>query len=229
MVTRYQQAGGAIMNNFISHFKKDQFSTAPVEEYLNNHPKHNTLLCVYSGDVSHLIYQSLASLQTDKKLNVYVSPMMLDETLKEILGKDFMIENVKGYTSWISTLDNELNKIFRESFKKFSGREAGIFSLLGWETGILIQKMESLMEQGLKGLELTNNMMNMQFDSPRGWLRIDPQSHQTYSPSYLTSVSGNFEIKAEACMENADDERENFTKEKPEGATSGWRNTYLCS
>lgn len=229
MVTRYQQGGGAIMHNYISHFKKEQFSTATLEEYFTSHPEHNTLLCVYSGDVSHLIYQSLTPLQHDKKLNIYVSPMMLDETLREALGNDFSIENVKGYTSWISALDNEHNRVFREEFKKFSGRKAGIFSLLGWETGILLQKTGSLIEQGLKGPELTKTMMNMQFDSPRGWLKIDPQTQQTYSPSYLVSVSGNFELKTEACIEDADDERENFTKEKPEGASSGWRNTYLCS
>jgi branched-chain amino acid transport system substrate-binding protein len=175
------------------------------------------------------MYQSLAQLQQNKELNLYVSPMMLDEQLKESLPQDFSIKNVKGFTSWHLSIDHDNNILFKKQVNEFSGRKPDLFSLLGWETGILLQQIETLLTEGVKGFSLIDHLKKMKFDSPRGWLKIDGQTQQTYSPAYLVSVSGNFEMKTEACLEDNDEERKNFNTEKPEGAASGWRNTYLCS
>jgi len=229
MVSRYQQLVGSMSYNYISHFKQSEFNMASLEEFLNTHPDENTLFCLCSGDVSHLMYHSLAQLQQQKDLHLYVSPMMLDEQLKESMLPDFNIENVKGYTSWHSSIDNDNNILFKKNVNEFSGRKPDMFSLLGWETGILLEQIKKMLDKGLKGISLIESLKKMKFDSPRGWLKIDGQTQQTYSPAYLISVAGNFEQTIEACLEDNVEEREKFNTEKPEGAASGWRNTYLCS
>lgn len=229
MVSRYQQAGRAIVYNYISHFKKDQFNTATLQDFLEGHPGEKNLLCIYSGDVSPLIYPAFAALQEQKNLNLYVSPMMLDEHLKQTLGKGFTIQKARGYTSWLSFLDNKSNTAFKESYSKDKGKTPGIFSLLGWETGILVQEIKTALDTGINGLELIDKLTSETLESPRGWLKTDKQTQQTYGPSYLVAVSGNFELTLEEKLDDTGDERQNFINEKPEGSSSGWRNTYLCS
>ncbi|NOT50056.1 MAG: ABC transporter substrate-binding protein [Chitinophagaceae bacterium] len=229
MVSKYQQRGGIINYNYISHFKQEDFSTATLQEYLKTNPEEKSMLCLFSGDVSHLMYKAMMELQQQRELKLYVSPMMLDETLQDVLGDDFTIKNVKGHTSWVSSLDNENNRLFKKRFTEYGGKKPGIFSLLGWETGIILEQIQKLFAEGIKGTALTEKLKSIQFDSPRGWLKIDRQTQQTYSPAYLVSVAGNFDLVIEACLENSEDERQKFYTEKPEGAASGWRNTYLCS
>lgn len=229
MAAGYQQAGGIISHNFVTNYKKEEFTTAPLEEYYRSNPDENKLLCLYSGDVSDLFYKAAASLQQEKEINLYVSPMMLDESLKDILGPAFQIKNTKGYTSWVSSLENESNGVFKKQFEGDTGRKPGIFSLLGWETGILLQQISQLAQNGLKGSALVQQLKKVQPDSPRGWLKTDDQTNQTFSPSYLVSLSGNFDLSTQDGPADIDKEWTEFNQVKPEGHTSGWRNTYLCS
>lgn len=229
MATRYLKEGNSITYNFISDFRPADFNTTVLQTYLQENLSDDTLLCLFSGDVSPLIYKDLADLQKNRELHFYVSPMMLDESLKTAMGKDFRIDKVKGYTAWNSRLDNEFNHIFQSAFRSFSGREAGIISLLGWETGTILRSIIGLFNEGIKGTEAVKKLLQSTFESPRGWLRFDEETQQTYSPSSLVSISGNFEMNIEKTLEDTGAERKEFIAEKPEGAASGWRNTYLCS
>lgn len=229
MANRYMKEGNNIVHNFISHFHPAQFNTGQLEQYLADHPSDNTLFCLYSGDVSPLIYKRLAELQKDRDLHLFMSPMMLDESLKAQLGEGFQINKTKGYTAWNSHLDNESNQNFKTGFRSFTSREPGIAALLGWETGILLKEINRLFAEGIKGVDAVKQLMTQTLESPRGWLRFDEQIQQTYSPSCLVSVKGNFETTIDKIVEDTGTERKDFIEEKPEGASSGWKNTYLCS
>jgi branched-chain amino acid transport system substrate-binding protein len=229
MATRYLQAGNSIVHNYISHFKKDQFSIEALEQYLAADADTEALLCLFSGDVSPLMYHALNRLQQQRLLNLYVSPMMLDGTLKNQLGSIVDIHNVKGYTAWNEKLDNDFNKEFIKGFSVFSGRSPGIFSLLGWEAGSIVDELNKLFAGGIRGAAAVQELMKKKLNSPRGWLQFDEDTQQSYSPAYLVSAAGNFNLCIEGVEEDTAVERKNFTAEKPVGEASGWRNTYLCS
>jgi len=229
MLSRYQQAGGNIGHNFISHFKPAEFSMKPLEDFMNTNPDYDTLFCLYSGDVSPKVFKELSVWQQTKNLHLYLSPMMLDEALKETPGLSINMKQAKGYTAWNSALENGDNISFKKTFQETTGRKAGIFGLLGWETGILLEEIQKMMKEGNKGREVVKALQQKTFSSPRGWMKIDPQTNQTYSPSYLVSCNGNFDFAIGQIIEDAEEERKNFFTEIPEGAASGWRNSYLCS
>ncbi len=229
MATRYLNDGNSITNNFVTHFKKELFNTEELELCLKENADIDTLLCLFSGDTSPLMYKALSGLQQQRNLHLYVSPMMLDESLKMQLGSDMHIDNVKGYTSWNSQLDNAFNKKFMDQFRLFSGREPGIFSMLGWETGGILYEIDKLYKAGTKGINAVKHLMKMELNSPRGWLKFDEDTQQTYSPSQLISVQGNFNPVIEEVLVDNTVERNAFIAAKPVGAASGWRNTYLCS
>lgn len=229
MVTRFLQEGGVIGYNFVSHFRTEQFDMATIEQYIDANPDYNTVFCLYSGDVSPLVYRSLSALQEKRNLNLYGSPMMFDESLQTVPELTAAIRNMKGYTSWLSSLENENNKCYISVFAKITERKPGIFGMLGWETGILLEEMEKQFAAGEKGRSIIKSMLQKTFDSPRGWMRIDDQTNQTFSPSYLVSCNGNLEFRAEEQVEDTEEERRKFFTERPEGYSSGWKNTYLCS
>jgi branched-chain amino acid transport system substrate-binding protein len=228
MASRFIQGGGAIAFNFIGHYQPKSFTIAPLEEFLQT-AATDTLLCLSSGDVSHLLYEGLSYLQEKRDLHLFVSPMMVEESLKAKLKDDFTIRNVKGYTAWHSGIDNKFNQVFKEEFHRHSGRQASIFALLGWETGTLLKELQLASANGIKGQAAVKQLKQMVFESPRGWLKFDEETNQTYSPSFLIAARDNFSLTIEDCIEDTDAERKNFILEKPEGAASGWRNTYLCS
>jgi branched-chain amino acid transport system substrate-binding protein len=229
MVNRFLAEGGTVAHNYISHFEEKNYSIGQVEEYLAGNPDSNNLLCIYSADVAPFIYNSFSLLQQQYKNNLYVSPMMLDESLKAKLKNDFCINDTKGFTAWLPALHNEGNRLFTEQFTHTTGKAPGIFSLLGWESGLLVKEMEMLMAQGHRNLDIIEAIKEREFESPRGWMKLDKETQQTYSPSLLASVSGNFDIQCEEIWNDIEAERLSFNRSKPAGATSGWRNTYLCS
>jgi branched-chain amino acid transport system substrate-binding protein len=229
MATRYLNDGNSITNNFVTHFKKELFNTEDLELCLKEHADIDTLLCLFSGDTSPLMYKALSDLQQQRNLNLFVSPMMLDESLKMQLDTNMQINNVKGYTVWNSKLDNAFNRKFTDQFRRFSGREPGIFGMLGWEAGTILSEIDKLYKAGSKGINAVTDLMKMKLNSPRGWLKFDEKIQQTYSPSQLVSVHGNFDPVIERSVEDNTNERNAFIASKPVGAASGWRNTYLCS
>ncbi|MFN8244571.1 MAG: ABC transporter substrate-binding protein [Ferruginibacter sp.] len=230
MATRYlAEAGNTIVHNYVSHFKKNLFSISSIEEYLATDPQTNTVLGLFSGDVSPLLYKEISRLQQTRELHFYVSPMMLEESLRPQPGHELPLKNIKGYTAWNSQLPNQANQVFMNEFARFSGRTPGIFSLLGWETAAILYEIEKLREAGTRGVNLVKEVLAMKLESPRGWLRFDADTHQSYSPAYLLSVSDNFSIAIQDTLEETTEERTKFTRSKPVGESSGWRNTYLCS
>jgi branched-chain amino acid transport system substrate-binding protein len=228
MTSKYLNEGGQVVNNFITHFKKENFELNELESFLKTSAA-DTILCMASGDVSHLLYNKFAEFQQFKPVHYYVSPMMLDESLKDMLGDSFSIQHVKGFTSWNSSIDNKSNEQYKSHFNKMTTRPAGIFGMLGWETGIILQEIARLFANGTEGIAAAQQLKQTTLESPRGWLKFDDETNQTYSPSYLISCKDNFDLTIEDCLQNTLEERKAFIKEKPEGAASGWRNTYLCS
>jgi branched-chain amino acid transport system substrate-binding protein len=229
MNTGYLLNNGTITYNYISHFKKDLFELASLEQHLTSSPETKALLCLFSGDVSPQFYTGIATMQQSKDLYLYVSPMMLDACLKEKLPADFSIAHTQGYTSWDSTLANEENKNFMQQFGTFTKRAANLFGLLGWETGILLQAALPIVAAGENSSVVVTKLKQQTFRSPRGWLKIEASSNQTYSPSYLVQCKDNYALTVVHTLEDTLQDRQQFISEKPEGAASGWRNTYLCS
>lgn len=229
MVSRYMQEGGSIGYNFVGHFRPEQFDMNPVEQFTDANPDVDTLLCLYSGDVSPRVYSSLSAMLEKRNLHVYLSPIMLDESLHNVQGLKVNMKNAKGYTAWLSALENEDNERFKNCFTKMTERKPGIFGLLGWETGILLGEIQKQFAAGEKGKSIVNSLLQKTFDSPRGWMRIDSQTNQTCSPSYLVSCNGNLDFRIEREAGDTTEERKKFFTEKPAGDSSGWKNTYLCS
>ncbi|MBL0145733.1 MAG: ABC transporter substrate-binding protein [Chitinophagaceae bacterium] len=141
MLSGNQQNGGQPLLNHITHLKLDEFTLDPLKDFLNNNKEVNNLLCLFSGEQAVKFYTQISPLQNEFNLNLFVSPMMLDESLKVLLGDAFTINNVKGYIPWHASLQNKDNLDFVTNIQTALTKPANYFSLLGWETGIIVKEI----------------------------------------------------------------------------------------
>lgn len=239
MLNSHQVNGGIPVYNHVTHISLKEFTIEPVTTFIGQHPDVNTLLCLFAGEQAERFYQEASPLQKRFDLNLYVSPMMLDESLRSLLGNEFTIDNVKGYVPWHPLLDNEANNHFKKTWSSATGNPVNYFSLLGWETGLIIGEIIRQKESGNNNVAaVVKSLTETLFDSPRGWMKIDRATQHSYGPSYLAEwrnerAAGQAETGAGITVsidsENSCDEWIAFTNEKlPQGEHSGWRNTYLC-
>jgi len=230
MLSSNQASGGVPRFNHITQHKTEEFTLAPIADFLKQNKEVNTLVCLFAGDMAERFYREVSPLQKKFHLSLYVSPMMLEESLKNSLGDEFSIKKVKGFVPWHSSLKNASNELFKKTILSSTGQPANYFFLLGWETGLIISEMVRLEQAGHTGAAtIIKALTNISFDSPRGWMKIDGATQYSYGPSYLAACNNNMKIKIGGETENIETEWAAFTKEKlPPGENSNWRNTYLC-
>ena len=228
MIDGHQANGGVPRFNHVTALKQDAFTLAPMVEFLEQNSDVNTLLCLFAGDMAERFYREISPLQKKFNLNLYVSPMMLEGSLKNSLGNEFSIDNVKGFIPWHAELNNKANKLFKETIA--SSTSANYFSLLGWDAGMILSEIIRLNNTGItNAAAIIRSLTATSFDSPRGWMKIDAATQHSYGPSYLAACKNNFEITVGNEAENMEAEWSAFTNEKlPAGEYSSWRNTYLC-
>jgi branched-chain amino acid transport system substrate-binding protein len=229
MLNAHQSNGGVPRFNFITNHKADEFTLAPLAEFLEQHTDVNTLLCLFAGDMAEKFYSEVSPLQEKNNLNLYVAPMMLEGSLKNSLSDDFSINNVKGFIPWHSSLSNAANSRFKETISS-TGSVPNYFSLLGWEAGMMLKEIIRQNNSGnSNAATVVKSLPETSFDSPRGWMKMDGAVQHTYGPSYLAVCKNNMEITISNEAENMEEEWASFTKEKlGQGEHSNWRNTYLC-
>ncbi len=142
MVKNFFNAGGNITYNYINNQPYDNnFNINELIAFLST-PQNNTsnLLCVLDSKPAELFYHQLKQFAPIKDLHLFVSPMMLEESALKDLAQTFPFL-IEGYLPWHFSLDNEANKIFKENCLQQTKYITDIFSLQGWETGLVIQQI----------------------------------------------------------------------------------------
>ncbi len=229
MLYANQLHGGVPLLNHVTHIKLEEFTLEPVAVFLQQNPDAKTLLCLFAGEQAEKFYQVIVPVQKNYDLHFFVSPMMLDEQLDNS-STAITRENVKGFVPWHSTLPNNNNAVFKETYRAAYDKPVNYFSLLGWEAGLLVTEILQQFNKGNKNaIAIVQQLLERNLESPRGWMRIDAATHHVYGPSYLCSAAANNEVLISAEKENAGQAWKNFTEQKiPAAESSGWRNTYLC-
>jgi branched-chain amino acid transport system substrate-binding protein len=234
MLTRFQQKGGNILYNHITHLKPEHFTLEPLKNFMASEGGTNNLLCLFSADMAALFYKEMAQVQQSQQCNLFVAPMMLEETLAAELNKQVLLKNVQGYTPWLAALPNDNNRQFMEAYTTAQGKQANIFVLLGWDTALVIDGFAK--QLAANGNNTPNAIKAMgaapALPSPRGWIKLDAATNHIYGPAWLVKGSNYFDLAIE---ENGSldmhAEWKSFSEEialSPDGLHSAWRNTYLC-
>ncbi len=230
LLSSNQQHGAEPIFNHITHLKLSEFTLEPFVEFLKNNPEISNILCLFSGEQAVRFYTEIVPLQKKYNLKLFVSPMMLEPSLKSLLGSEFNIQLVTGYTPWHPSLTNSYNNVFKKTYEELFNKTVNYFSLLGWDAGMILQSVFECYNKGLtNALKIIDEMKSTSIKSPRGWLKLDGKTQHFYGPSYLVKVKNNFDISVVSEEKNIEDIWRAFKNHTiGSGERSGWRNTYLC-
>lgn len=229
MVKGFVDTGGKITFNFVNNQRYDDtFDIKQLTSYLSTDNATNSLLCIFDSLPASLFYAQLNGYDAAGGLRLFVSPMMLEKmALDKITERtEFSIE---GYMPWHVLLENNANRVFRDCYSRQTNREAGIFSLLGWETGLVLREVFKLADgQYANGDELAEKMATSKISSPRGELKLDRETNYFVAPVCKCSMkqyAGTLEVEWTDVPEK---EWRSFVECPADGVSSGWTNTYLC-
>lgn len=225
----FESLNGKILFNHATGFKPEDFTMEPLQNHLDQHP-NSVLLSLFSGDFTQLYFKELKKWFTNKDVPVYLSPFGLEETMLE--NAVFPGNKVSGIAAWSKKLHNPENKIFIDTITE-TGRSANLFSLLGWESASIVNKILELVTTYKNDTSsIATELKSFEFESPRGTISFDSKTNTTLAPLYEVEVKekeGNCEI--EVCGEVADvkEEFEVFSSLALENTVSAWFNSYTCN
>ena len=227
MHNSFMLSGGQIMHNFVSHYKKEEFNTDTLTAFIKDNPDTRKILAVFSGDMARFLYQKMQAVQQEYKLQWYTSPMMFDCTPGDFAEPKPDVPDMCGYTFWLPELDNEANHAFMQFFRTENGKEANLFSMQGWENGLLLMQYLQQRKDAASTEAAVELLKGQQINSPRGTISLNEQRH-TLGPAYLVKASGNLQITVEETLADTLADWEAMLAQIPQEPYSAWRNTYLC-
>ncbi len=229
MVKAFVNSGGHISFNYINNQRYDDaFEIKQLTDFLISDKESNGLLCIFDSLPASLFYLCLRNYAEARNLHLFVSPMMLEEKALEPLkaGFDF---SIAGYLPWHISLENNANQDFIKSYQQKTNKQPTIFSLLGWESGLILhQVFLSSAENYADGIQIVGNLAGKSINSPRGVLNLDTETNYFTAPVYSCVVSQQSGVLSIEQIEFPEQEWKSFVANSTEGVSSGWTNTYLC-
>ena len=227
IINGFMQKQGTLTRNYINRGAYDEsFNIGELIHFLSANPDTTKLLCTFDSLPAALFYKRLNTYKDANKLQLFVSPMMLEKKALDgmIDGASF---SVQGHMPWQTSLENEYNKYFIECFEVYAKKEVSMFALLGWEAGLVMQQIFQW-DFYRQGTELVEQLKKVTLNSPRGPMKLHDETHWFLSPANYCSVA-NGEINTQI-INNETIERQwaEFISIEADSMSSGWMNTYLC-
>lgn len=228
MVNGFTKTGGDIVYNYINKQKSwDGFEVKEMTDWLEANPTSKKLLCIFDAPPAARFYRELNQSGIAGPLQLFVSPMMLQPLALEKISNGFNFE-IRGCLSWSVSNANTANNEFVAYYLQQTKRQPDIFALLGWETGLILERvLQSGMDTSNGGL-ISAALSAAAILGPRGNMKLDSRTNYfcaTFLTCRLPLNSGNIETSVQ---EFSQQEWETYVQENTEGASSGWINTYLC-
>ena len=224
IVNGFTENGGQMLHNYINNQRYDEgFEIGQLTDFITANPACTQLLSVLDELPASLVYDRLKQYNAAVPIHLYVSPMMLQGAALKNIESGF-VHAVDGYMPWHAGLAHEANQQFINSCKE----KASIFSLLGWEIGLIIAALKPDQQQDWNGDAVIASLLNKKIEGPRGTLTLDPDTQIYMAPLYHYYKS---EGTGHATIESVSDlgkDWKAFTAKSTEGHVTGWTNTYLC-
>jgi branched-chain amino acid transport system substrate-binding protein len=217
------ESGGSICGNYVSMFKNEEFTLDPLFQLVENN-KPEAVVAAFSSYFDGLFFEGLAQNgATARTLPFYCSPFMADEQLLPAIT--FPGGTFHTAVTWSASLANEENKIFLETILKEKNKRANFFHLLGWEAAIATQR---ILSDGI------NALGGWSFESPRGVVHFDTETHNAFSPIYTGNIEAGdegkckFTLSGETILLTEEQHRQLHSEKIEGGQYSRWRNNFFC-
>lgn len=222
--------GGTINFNIATGYLRQEFNLESLRENMSSHPG-SCLLTLFSGDYAQYYFNDTKTLFGSDTPPAYTAPFMLEEGM--LARTVFNGGKTKGVAAWSRTLDNKENRAFAAALAA-AGREANLFSLLGWEAGtIAASALEVLQKNNLQGIPTGEAIKATTYESPRGNIRFEDNWNTSLSPMFEAELAadekGNNQLIVTGTSTDIEAEFRKMTSTELGETVSGWFNSYICN
>jgi branched-chain amino acid transport system substrate-binding protein len=216
--------GARITYNLVTPLKRADLKIEPLADHLATAPD-DAVFTAFCGDMLQDFYAAAAAGHVLEGRAVYGSPFAGDE--QWLPKTKYPGADVHVCVPWGTGLAGEANAHFMQVLKERK-TNANIFSLLGWEAGLVAAYALGLADAsaGLEGYA---------FDSPRGRVMLDADTHQCYAPVYDGVVvrgeaTGNCRLVMGGLNAYAGEDHAVLQQDinALTGPMTSWQNTYGC-
>lgn len=112
---------------------------------------------------------------------------MVEEDVLEEVGEAAL--GIFSGLHWVYDLDNPENEEFVQAFEEEYGRGPSVYAVQGWDSARLIVDAVEELDGDVSDAEaVIDAMLGVEFASPRGQFRLDPDTHNPVQHIYLREV-----------------------------------------
>ncbi len=141
----------------------------------------------YSGGAAVTFVKAYSDFGLAGKIPIAAGGFMVEEDVLPAEG-----EAAKGIWSslhWALLLDKPENEKFKAAYKERVGRDANVFAVQGYDTARVIVEMLNKVEGDTSNVDkMVEALPDIQFNSPRGTFKFDPNTHNVVQHLYLRQV-----------------------------------------
>lgn len=228
MVSGFMQKGGTINHNYVNNQTNYEtgFDIQSLIYFLEKENETKQLLCTLDTAPAKLFYQALHHSNIANKLQVFASPMMLQpEAINEEENYAF---SIIGFLPWQANDSSNANRDFLNDYYSYSKKEASIFSLLGWEAGLIVQQALQQNSGSAEGSDIVAQLKQTTLKSPRGAMQLHDETQYFLTPAIQQTTVNKQTHQVPISFAEVAEKWNEFSNYPAEGISSGWTNTYLC-
>jgi len=225
----FESEGGKILKTRITNLPSEMKNTGNIYSDIK-YVRPDFVFGSYSGSEAIDFMAGYRSAGLFNNIPLVGSGFMVDDSILPQLGSNSV--GLKSCMPWALGLQNDANKSFASAYKMMNGRKPDAFALLGYETGILIDKILTASNGNLcDNNRLNEKLPQIKIETPRGKLTYISGTQYFNSPLYLREVqSHGFKLQNRIInkMPPVSETIENLALDSQELKT-GWLNPYLCA
>jgi branched-chain amino acid transport system substrate-binding protein len=188
----------------------------------------DVVYAAYCGRPAAEFIKAYASAGLAGKVPLIGTGMLVEKGFPGVRGLD-ALDITTGF-AWSHDLPSPENRCFTNAFHRNTGRSADLFVLLGYETASLIVNALNICRGKYRDTEgFVRALYQVEFDSPRGCIKMNPATHTTNGPLYLLKVRSNGSGSGKRVLARLEDPTQ-INKRIDQlctGTRSKWINVYL--
>jgi len=140
----------------------------------------------YSGGAAVTFVQGYDDFGLAGQLPLTCAGFMVEQDVLPAQGE--AAAGIRSSLHWAFPLDNPQNNQFKSDFREFSGRDADVFAVQGYDTARVIEEMLNRTEGDTASDQMVEALAGISFDSPRGPFTLDENSQAPQQNEYIRDV-----------------------------------------
>lgn len=222
------QSGTLVQAGVTHRESRESDPTEAIQMVAANHP--DFIMGFYSGKETVSFLKAYQQLGYQAQYPLVGLPFTVDESLLDEVGE--LALGIKSLSCW--RRDTVADQNFTQKFQALTGHPVHCYVLMAYETGQLIARaVQQLGTDQPSADQLMAALQKVEFQSPRGLIRFDPDTREVATQDYLREVvlgeKGQFYNKVLEAVEAPPVFFEQLAQARKTLPKVGWLNPYLIA